>query len=84
LCAIHPFENSGQLSNRGQIAHVDAALRSAAVRAQTDAVKLNILHEITRQTRLEVSPEPASGKPQVAFGPYTVGEVDGLLGADDN
>ena len=63
--AIRP----GQLSNRGQIAHVDAALRSAAVRARTDAEQLDILHEITRQTRLEVSPEPASGKPQVAFGP---------------
>ena len=73
----------GQLSNRGQIAHVDAALRSAAVRARADAVQLDILHEITRQTRLEVSPEPASGKPQVAFGPYTADEVDGLLGAGE-
>jgi len=70
----------GQLSNAGQIAHVDKALRSAAVRAQADDAKRNVLHEITSQTRLEVNPDPASGKPQVAFGPYTVEEVDGLLG----
>ena len=70
----------GELSNQGQIDFVDEALRKEALKAQQDTQKQDMLEEITRQTRLEVSPDPTSAKPQVAFGPYAEHEVNDLLG----
>ena len=70
----------GELSNEGHIRDIERALEAEAGRAMNDPERMDILRFITENTRAEASPAPDSGRPAVAFGPFTKAQIDNMFG----